>query len=76
MKHNYFVSLPVRSVQVLYVAMSLGVFDELKSISGWQSAAIVAGRLGLPLDSTERLLNACAAMSLITRTKDGSGSGR
>jgi DNA-binding IclR family transcriptional regulator len=53
----------------------LGVFDELKSTSGWQSAAIVAERLGLPTDSTERLLHACAAMSLITKTKDSSGSG-
>jgi len=62
-------------LQVLYAATSLGVFDELNSCSSSISATKLAFRLGLHPDSTERLLNACVAMSLVVKTFDMNGVG-
>jgi hypothetical protein len=63
-------------LQVLYAATSLGVFDELNCCSSSMTATKLAARLGLHPDSTERLLNACAAMTLVVKTFDNNGVGQ
>ena len=62
-------------LQVLYTATSLGLFDELSRNSSPTSAGVLASTLGLHPDSTERLLNACVALSLVVKTFDANGQG-
>jgi acetylserotonin N-methyltransferase len=54
-----------RPSKTMFVATSLGVFDELAA--GPREANQLASLLGLNPDATERLLNACVSISLLQK---------
>jgi acetylserotonin N-methyltransferase len=53
-----------RRSKTMFAAVKLGVFDLLES--GPATAADVAGKLGTNLDATERLLESCTGLKLLT----------
>ncbi len=55
--------------QVLYAGVQLGLFGKLRN--GPLSMAEIATAVGLPLEGTERLVNAASALDLLEATQDG-----
>jgi len=54
-----------RQSKTMFVATSLGIFDEL--VAGPRTAAEIASRLSLNPDAVERLLNACVSLGLLQK---------
>lgn len=63
-----------QKTQILYTATSLGIFDELNNYDLPQTAHQISSILGLDADATERLLNACSALSLLEKHSCDSNS--
>ena len=55
--------------QVLYAGVQLGLFGKLRN--GPLSMTEIASAVGLPLEGTERLVNAASALDLLEATQDG-----
>lgn len=54
-----------RSSKVMFAAVRMGVFDRLRERSA--TAAALASEFGANADATERLLDACAALGLLSK---------
>lgn len=66
----YIVKILVLIFQMLFAAVDLGVFEELDKF-GTLCAADVAKQIEADKDATERLLNACASIGLLSKDENG-----
>ncbi|ESO01445.1 hypothetical protein HELRODRAFT_192339 [Helobdella robusta] len=60
--------------QIVYTATTLGIFEELTNSLRPMTACMLALKLGLDADATERLLNALSALSLVEKSFNSSNS--